>query len=214
MTEFNYARLQEWFGARNKREKILIILVGMVIIYSFWYLLLSRPLLLKQRDFKNEILRLQTQTQAAKDQVNTILTVAKKYSINEKLLQQRYMADQSQYLKQRIDSLLSTVISRADTPVAIRDVLNLQSKDAVVVHFQKLSEELFISKDLAAANVGNKQIRKVLMQLEVQGSFLGTLNYLYRLEKLPWHLYWDSLSYQVMTYPKASVVITFYVLVE
>ena len=41
--------------------------------------------------------------------------------------------------------------------------------------------------------------------IEFSGSYLATLNYLEALESLPWRFFWDSVSYEVLDYPKSIV---------
>ncbi|OOZ39613.1 hypothetical protein BOW53_10740 [Solemya pervernicosa gill symbiont] len=47
------------------------------------------------------------------------------------------------------------------------------------------------------------------LRIEFEGGYLETLAYLRKLEALPWRLYWDTLTYNVERYPesRASIVV-------
>ncbi|GGI85126.1 hypothetical protein [Legionella impletisoli] len=49
-------------------------------------------------------------------------------------------------------------------------------------------------------------------KLVLKGQYFPILNYLKRVEALPWQLYWDKMDYQVETYPEAIATIEFYTL--
>ena len=49
-------------------------------------------------------------------------------------------------------------------------------------------------------------------RMTLQGSYQATVDYLDRLEHLPWRIYWDALRYEVTDYPLATVTIDMYTL--
>lgn len=49
-------------------------------------------------------------------------------------------------------------------------------------------------------------------RLVLKGDYFSIMNYLERIERLPWQLYWDKLDYIVHTYPEATAEIEFYTL--
>ena len=50
------------------------------------------------------------------------------------------------------------------------------------------------------------------MRVVFEGDYFKTLVYLQALEAMPWRLYWDSVEYQVLEYPRARVAITVHTL--
>mgnify|MGYP002062939409 FL=1 len=42
-------------------------------------------------------------------------------------------------------------------------------------------------------------------EVTFSGGYLPTLRYLQALERLPWRFYWDSVSYEVIDYPRSIV---------
>ena len=45
------------------------------------------------------------------------------------------------------------------------------------------------------------------VELQLEGDFFETLRYLQALEELPWQILWGSLTYEVETFPRASITL-------
>jgi len=50
------------------------------------------------------------------------------------------------------------------------------------------------------------------LELELEGDYLETLRYLRALEALPWRVFWESISLEIVEYPTASVSLDIYTL--
>lgn len=50
------------------------------------------------------------------------------------------------------------------------------------------------------------------VELRVEGGYLGALDYLRRLEQLPWALFWDALDLRVQEYPRSEIQLNLYTL--
>lgn len=48
------------------------------------------------------------------------------------------------------------------------------------------------------------------LQIEFNGDFFATLDYLKKLEKLEWNFFWDNIKFQVKDYPDATSILTLY----
>ncbi len=50
------------------------------------------------------------------------------------------------------------------------------------------------------------------LELRVEGGYLAALDYLQRLEQLPWTLFWEGVSLKVAEYPRSEIQLTVYTL--
>lgn len=64
------------------------------------------------------------------------------------------------------------------------------------------------NKPLRGSTVG--MVYKHGLQIEFNGDFLATLDYLKKLEQLEWNFFWDNIKFQVKDYPEATSVLTLY----
>jgi MSHA biogenesis protein MshJ len=202
------------FEALSLREKVLVLASMATAVIIGWYLLLSEPLYLKTK---------QDQQQA--ETLDKAVTELNKQLQN---LQRRLHEDPHRELKQRI-AQLDEQIQRLDVelrdkfhgliePRQMASVLESvlqQHKDLVLVRVQSLEAVPLITQgeDSAKAEAAPQvEVYRHGMQVEFEGSYLATLDYLKTLEALPWEFYWDSVELDVKAYPRARIVITVHTL--
>lgn len=216
MLSSRMAFIQDWLNARNKRERILVVIVGCAIIYMFWFFLLSRPIVLEQRALQSRIFSLKTSIHTAHADAETIKTIATRYSTNQKLQTQKSLAMQSEDLQKFIETSAYHVSVIGNIESVLKDILNQPSKGVFLVNIKNLSSEPLIGNaaDTKGLPAIIKKISKHGVQIQIQSDFFNTIYFLNQLEKLSWRLYWDSIDYKVLEYPKAAVDIKFYVLVN
>ena len=144
-------------------------------------------------------------------------------------LQRRKSEDPHKELKQRI-AQLDEHIQQLDVelrdkfhgliePRQMANVLESvlqQHKDLVLVRVQSLEAVPLITQDddenTKPDQVPHVEVYRHGMQVEFEGSYLATLEYLKTLEKLPWEFYWDAVQLEVEEYPKARIIITVHTL--
>jgi MSHA biogenesis protein MshJ len=208
-------QLQQWFKQRTGRERILILLAGLAVIYAFWYFLLSRPLHTSQRELDKKIVGMQAQISTFKQQTDFILNTANKNSYYQKLQEQKKAAGQAQGLQQKLETVKSVVIPYESLSKVTKDVLN-QQEGIHLISLKKLDMTPWAPPGIENIEALSKyaKIYKQSFEINFHSGYFSTIRYLSRLEKLPWRLYWDSLEYNVDNYPEAQVVIRFYVLVN
>lgn len=202
------------FEALSLREKVLVLASIATAVLIGWYLLVSEPLYLKTK---------QDQQQA--DTLDKAIT-----ELNKQLqsLQRRQNEDPHRELKQRI-AQLDEQIQRLDVelrdkfhgliePRQMASVLESvlqQHKDLVLVRVQSLEAVPLITQGEESAKAEKTpqvEVYRHGMQVEFEGSYLATLDYLKTLEQLPWEFYWDSVELDVKEYPRARIVITVHTL--
>jgi MSHA biogenesis protein MshJ len=77
-----------------------------------------------------------------------------------------------------------------------------------LVSLRKLPPQIEIDSQID----GVPRVYRHGLRIELVGSYQNTLDYLGRLEALPWRLAWEALDIQVRDYPKTSVILTLYTL--
>jgi len=212
------ATLQQYiakFEQLSVREKVLGSASLSIAIVLGWFLLISEPLYLgtKQARTENEAM---------------LKNIAE---LNKQLqsLQQRKLEDPQRELKQRIVQLdanleqldvelrskLHGLIDPRQMAEVLESVLK-QNKDLVLIRVKSLDAVPLITAGSDAADADTKAPRVEIyrhgMQVEFEGSYLATLEYLKTLETLPWEFYWDAVQLDVEEYPRARIVITVHTL--
>ena len=202
------------FDALLPREKILVIASIAVALLVGWYLFVAEPLYLKAVQHRAQTASISKEVTGLKKQVQK--------------LQQRKNEDPHRELKQRV-SQLDEHIASLDVqlrekfhgliePRQMADVLESvlkQHKDLVLLRVQSLEAVPLITNTDEGADPDKQQEVEVYrhgMQVEFEGNYLATLDYLKTLEALPWEFYWDSVQLDVEDYPRARIIITVHTL--
>ncbi|MCE3220064.1 type II secretion system protein M [Vibrio diabolicus] len=207
MNEF-WSSLEERFGEMSAREKVLIVLCGLVVVIMLLFTLVLEPKLneiisnerqlsnLKQANQKIEIDTLRIQAQLKKDP-NAEIDRAISNLLTE-----------SQHLSMQLAEIIEHLITPSQMAELLENVLEQQS-GIHLLSLQTLPSEP-ITEDKEASQYSGYYVHPVRMELT--GDYFSIANYLNKLESLPASYYWRSFSYKVEEYPKAKLVLEVYTL--
>ncbi len=205
-------RLEAWLKKRDQRERVFLALIVVTLTYAIWNLFIDRGLVSEQTTLKNAIDATQAEINTTHLQVQNIMDIINNSAFEQKLQQQKNLSSESVDFKQRLENLIPTAIATKDLPALTAAIL--QTPGVTLISLKKLPSESWIPKGLTVISLSEsaKNISKYSLELTFTSDYFSTIEYLHRLEKLSWHLYWDNLQYKVTQYPKAVVVVRMYVL--
>ncbi|HHF3030037.1 TPA: type II secretion system protein GspM [Vibrio diabolicus] len=207
MNEF-WISLEERFGEMSAREKVLIVLCGLVVVIMLLFTLVLEPKLneiisnerqlsnLKQANQKIEIDTLRIQAQLKK---------APNAEIDRAISN---LLTESQHLSMQLAEIIEHLITPSQMAELLENVLEQQS-GIHLLSLQTLPSEP-ITEDKEASQYSGYYVHPVRMELT--GDYFSIANYLNKLESLPASYYWRSFSYKVEEYPKAKLVLEVYTL--
>jgi len=209
-----YQSLSNYLNALSVRERALVLLVSISVIYAVWdglllskqeqhyqQLLISQATLLEQQQLRDEAIAKKTTLLVARQQTED----QKKQAIN-----------QAQDSLQATTVQLNSVLNRLVPPTKITELLRsllLQtqglkllslSNDAV----ENISIDNSVAEDESQTNdIVKSSLYKHSTTLKLSGNYQQLYQYLSVLENSEWGLYWDTLNYKVTHYPKAEIMI-------
>jgi len=220
-----FAELKEKYEDLSLREQVMLVAVVVAVIGFSWVQFLSEPMYLATKQTSTELsaqlqtvekLRGQYQSLDArrasdphrdlKDRIVLIDQSLAKVDqrLAEKfhgLIEPRQMAEVLEsVLKKHSELKLLSVRSLASVQL-IQPKENLQEGDQITVSA--------LDDDAEQARV---EVFRHGLQIEFEGNYLATLNYLKTLEALDWEFYWDAVQLDVTDYPKSRVIITVHTL--
>ncbi len=204
LTQIN--RLMTRFDNLSLRERGLVLLVIMALIYACWDFLLMQPLeeqrlhLSSLLQYKQKHFNTLNQTIQALKNPSRIEPDANNNTINtiKNLRQQLF------YQENDIQLLTNTLISP-------QSLLKLKSVLVSQTALTLLKLETHISQPLSEINPSAK-IFKHSLRLEFSGHHKEILAYIRFLEDLPWKFYWEELDIVINDYPSAHFTLTLYTL--
>jgi MSHA biogenesis protein MshJ len=194
------------FAALNTRERMLILLAIFAMAYQF------ADLVILDHQFQ-EIRRLNSamaNDNAAIVRLNTELNSLSRRAQddpNKKLREQIQGArDAVVALQSRLKEATGELISPQDMARFLEQLL-VQESQLTMLRLQTLDVKPLAagSSDTKSSPAPQAVLHRHGFAIEFSGGYLATLNYLEALESLPWRFFWDSVSYEVLDYPKSVV---------
>lgn len=209
-------QIKERLEKLSARERIYVFIGGFAIIYLLYFILFFHSLSNKKKELGENIAGLQNKIIGQKQQIATIREVTKSPVFLQLQNTQKRLQEQVARLHQQLVDLKPTLFLASDLPVFTKRMLDLPRGNGLLISLQQFPIEVWPPED--AAKIVNQNLASIphafqqKMQLEFQNDYFGTINYLSNFEKLSANLYWDSMSYKVINYPRADVTIQFHLL--
>jgi MSHA biogenesis protein MshJ len=200
------SKLREIFNSLTPKEQIYVTSALLVALWAGWDHLFYQPVTLKQTLLKQQLTNLNTQI-ASQQQVaaqlensgNTDPNVDNQNKLNE--LKAQYSRLQEQIMLGNKKFVPPRLMAKA-----LSDMLK-QNQQLALIKLESLPPTT-----LLAAKQQHQPIYKHGLVITFTGNYIDTVKYLKALEALPWAFIWDSMDYQVKSYPLAVCTLHLYTL--
>lgn len=206
------------FDAMSMRERLMVFAAAVCVIVLLGYELgVSKSLAANSR-LSAQIGQQEAEAAIAQQQIQ-ILARSLAQDPDEALRKQ--IADLKKQIEER-DLAVRTVQKGLVPPTRMAAMLENMLNRSQSVHLvslktlpvttlvEKPAEE---AKDAEAAAVPDEhQVYKHGVEITLQGNYLDLLDYLAKLEKLPWQMFWARSQMDASDYPRVRVTLTLYTL--
>lgn len=216
---------QERYEAFSLRERGLIFIALVVVMFMAWDAMVLSPQEVKQKKILGEMSALNQKMDAISARVTSMTDKLRGGETQHMQARTSELRKLLSGLERKQKDLTVEFIRPAQMAGVLRDMLGNENTLKLTQLTSLGVEPLFPPPEPAAetqAGVAgtpvenNKQERPRIykhgMRVTFEGDFNSTLNYLQALESMPWRFYWDNVEYQVLDFPVARVVITVHTL--
>ena len=213
-----WERYAALLNARNSRERALIFVMVLVVVWGLLSVLFMDPLLAKKKRLTLEASQQQTQMQQLQAQIENVLSggrVDPDAAIRVRLAVLNQKLEQS---RAALQSVRQSLVPPEKMARMLGDVLT-QNRNLKLVSLKTLpvSGVLEMPADAAPPKTGEKTpagpaIYKHGVEIAVSGSYAELTQYLDTMEKLPWRMIWGKAEMRVEEYPLVTLTITLYTL--
>ncbi|WP_427980883.1 type II secretion system protein GspM [Agarivorans sp.] len=208
MTE-HWQHWQSVFSELSLRERVLILLTGVVLIALPTYYLLLEPSMLKQQQAEREL----SQANIALRETQQLI------ELSELKLRQ----DPNQAIARQLSQLQSQ-LSQIDSELAAQNAglisvsqmagvlerLLAKSEGLQLLAMESLPPQAVLSTEEQGAESVNFYRHGI--RLSLSGGYFALLDYLQKVEALPQRFLWQLMDYQVLEYPATEITIEIYTL--
>jgi MSHA biogenesis protein MshJ len=174
--------------------RLVIIICIFVIIFLLWHSIVWNSGIANSNKLNTAIKNSENEVQL----LETKLAALKNAKITGNLPQNN--------LNNTKDLLTTKLISNSNVTKILQDMLN--SRDSInLLEFKQLPPKRFTKQ-----NISTLQLFEHSIIMKFSSDFYSTVKYLDDVAKLKWALFWDSLEYHVIEYPKAEVTLQIHTL--
>ena len=188
------------------RERLLVLAAAISVIWFLGDRLWLDPQSEQTRQWHEKIEKAQQESSRYQAQISRLESALSQDLNAENRRRFEALQRQSAELDRLLSSEQQTMIDPALMPQVLEEMLG--DLPLRLVNLKKLPPEV----EIDSQTEGVPNVYRHGMRIELQGSYQDTLDYLTRLEALPWRLAWEAMDIQMLDYPKANVVITLYTL--
>lgn len=196
--------------ALSLRERGMLFLVIVAVLYMLAQLALFGPLEMQQKDALQRIGLLQKEITAFDEQTQAILRRQSVDPDADNLRQQQQLTAQIAALDGQIGGAVQGLIAPQQMARVLEEVI-LRQSGLTLLRIESLA-----ARPLLEAPEGepplNAGIWRHGVRLEFKGDYQAALTYVRELQALPWTLYWDELEIAMDKYPQARITIVVHTL--
>lgn len=206
-------QLMEQIDNRILRERVLIFLTILAVIFFIWNFLLQARFDDEAKAIELETLEIESERHTLESRIAELtMTMASDPALvrQNEITQLNKRIDE---VEARLSGLSQGLIGAALLPKALEDVLQKTTAITVLQVRTAPATELRLAtkapETVASVNVpveeGGTGVYKHSVLIRVSGNYAQLLQLLTEIESLPWRFYWESLDYEVNHYPNAII---------
>lgn len=203
-----------YLDGRNQRERVLLLLTAIAMVYFLYHVALFRPLLnfgnsIQEKSALNQthLALLQDQARDMLDKIQTDPDAANRARLAE-------LTRQLSEVEAPVTELMRSLVSPREMTKLVKTVLSRRHNLALVTVENLPPEVLSLpgaAQDDKPAN-GDAPLYKHGIRIVVQGGFRDILGFLNDLEKMSWKVLWDQADIKSEDYPVSTAELTVYTL--
>lgn len=222
-------KLMEQIDARVLRERVLIFLTLLAVVFLIWQLLVQSSIDNTSKSLEAERAKITKEQQDLETKITTLsVAMASDPAIAKRKEIDKLRVDISK-VEGNLAGLAQGLISAEQLPKVLQDVLartaSIQLREVRTLPVTELqlapqavvgqTNNVGVQSASSAATqtpVAGTGVYKHSVIIRVAGSYLELLNLLREIEALEWKFYWESLDYSVKSYPNAEIDIEVFTL--
>lgn len=191
--------------ALSLRERGILLAVTLLVVYVLADRLLLGPTLQRIEQRRTEITEMQSRLASLEARAGLM-----QRGDQDPLAQRRARISELETQLAAQDAQFEAQLGQLVRPDRAAPLLREVLRDVPGLRLRGLESTAGDALFADGANAG--RLLQYHLSLQVDGGYFAVLDYLRRLEKLPWRLFWNEMELQVQEHPRSEVRLTLYTL--
>lgn len=184
--------------ALTLRERGILLAMALLVLYAFADRVLFAPALQHLEQQRTEISAIEARLSALQARAGQLGGSAGD-PLAERRTRSAELATRIAAQDAQFEAQLGRLVRPDQAAPLLRDVLQ------TAPGLRLLGLESAVGAPLLADSRRGTRIVRYDLELRVEGGYLAALDYLKRLEALPWRFFWDDLELEVQTHPRSEL---------
>jgi MSHA biogenesis protein MshJ len=209
-------RIMDRVNEMSLRERGIIFVTLLVVLYFFAHQLLFAPLLGEQKLLQSQLQAKRVQIQAIESQIQAVATDGQSGS-GSKQARAEALEVELQSLGKNLAAATSGLVSPKEMARVIEQML-IKNRNLRLVRAENIPPEPLVGdappaqSTPPAARGTNLVIYKHGTRVELEGNYMEIVKYLRALEGLPWKVFWGQVNLKSEKYPVSRLTLVVYTL--
>ncbi|MDT8386970.1 MAG: hypothetical protein RQ736_05615 [Thiogranum sp.] len=201
-------RLFDWIDALELRERILMLVASIAVLYLAVDSTGLQPTLQAQQATQQNTSQLELKLGALREQANLLSYKSTDDSMRMLEESRDGLVEELSELDANILTQLGALVEPAQAANVLEQVVSRHSG----LKIKSLQARSLPIDQVNAAREHLAGLNRYQLNVELEGSYLDLLVYLQELESMSWKFFWESVDFQVADYPHASSRLQIYTL--
>lgn len=200
--------LEKKYNALSLRERAMVAVAVLAVIYFLWYTVLYSYLLTTDEEVFNNLQKIKTQISQIEGQIDSISELVGRNPTANLIAQSQSLKTENEVLNQKIREYIKNMVPPTDIDEMLNNIIQ-KATGLTVLGIENIEvKPLFDSKDIDL--YGKRAVFQIFKHgviVQLQGNYFDVVRFLKALEKQKLNVIWSSFSYEVIKYPKAKIAL-------
>ena len=204
-------KLQVAVDALTLRERLMLFVGVLVVISGLWEALLARPLEAEEARVSQQLAAGAERLEQL-DQAMALAAQGIGDGMGGHVARRQALLSQIAENEETVRVFTSDLVDPAQMRHVLEELIDRQQGLTLIRASNLEVVPLIESADAESGESDEPMLFRHGLRLELEGSYLDFLDYLDAVERLPWQLYWGTLSLNTQEYPRNEISIEIFTL--
>lgn len=198
---FQLKGYEKQIDARTPRERVLLFLSVAAVIVMLWFIVIHEPLQSSGQTIEKSLKQKQQSIAFSKEEMGVLERMPK----DERLLQAEEKIEELSNRLARIEQDIATSSRTFVQPKEMADMMRrlLATANVTLIQMNRVQPPAIQADGEEAEMTERPTFFEFPLEMEIEGEFFEIADFLAQTEQLPWRIFWDSLTYEVLDFPRA-----------
>ena len=206
----SWRRLEQRFGLLTRRERGILLGGGLAVILILGYTVVDTSLA-RQRVLVSQLNEAQAAGAMSKAQSQSMLIQLAQDPDSRARARIASLSDHIRNLDSEMQGINRGLVPPHEMARILEKMLT-RDKRVKLIRLKTLPVSDLIPRDGPERDVHRANVFKHGIEITLEGRYLDMLNYLDRLEELPWQMFWSEARMDAHDYPAVRITVTVYTL--